>query len=109
MKMSALALTAALIAISGCAKPPSKIAAATISSAEYADLSCTGLVRELASVSAKLESAEKSQRGKVATDTATVFLVLIPVSSMAGDFEADVARYKGEKQAVERSLSKKSC
>jgi hypothetical protein len=60
MKISALALTAALIAISGCAKPPSKIAAATISSAEYADLSCTGLVRELASVSAKLESAEKS-------------------------------------------------
>ena len=49
------------------------------------------------------------QRGKVAADAATVFLVLIPVSTMAGDYEADVARYKGEKQALERTLANKTC
>ena len=109
MKRTLAALAVASVALSACAKPPSKIPAVAVASSEYSDLSCTGLVRELASVSSKLEAAEKSQRNKVATDAATVFLVLIPVSSMAGDYEADVAKYKGEKQAIERSMSKRRC
>ena len=30
-------------------------------------------------------------------------------STMLGDLEANVARYKGEKQALERALAKKKC
>lgn len=104
-----IATVAALFAVAACASPPSKIAATAVASSEYSDLSCSKMVRELSVVSGKLEEAEQKQRNKVATDAATVFLVLIPVSSMAGDYEADVARYKGEKLAIERAMSKKSC
>ena len=100
---------AVAMVLSACAKPPSRIAAVSVASAEYSDLSCTALVRELGTVSEKLGDAEQSQRNKVAADAATVFFVLVPVSSMTGDHEADVAQYKGEKQAIERALSKKHC
>ena len=107
-KLVSLTLLASL-ALTACAKPPSKIAAAVVSSTEYADLSCSKMVNELASLSAKLEEAEKKQRSKVATDAVTVFFTLIPASTMLGDSEANVARYKGEKQALERALAKKKC
>jgi hypothetical protein len=107
-KLLSIAVVTSLV-LAGCAKPPSKIAPAVVSSSEYSDLSCTKLVNMLSDTSSKLEQAEKSQRGKVAADAATVFFILIPVSSMAGDYEADVARYKGEKQALERTLANKTC
>ena len=107
-KLISLTLLASL-ALTACAKPPSKIAPAVVSSNEYSDLSCTKLVNMLSDTSSKLEKAEKSQRGKVAADAATVFFILIPVSTMAGDYEADVARYKGENQALERTLANKTC
>jgi len=37
------------------------------------------------------------------------FLVLILVSALAGDAEGDVARYKGEKLALERAMEKSGC
>jgi len=105
-KLTALS---AMLAVAACSSPPSKIAATAVPSSEYSDLSCSKMIRELSTVSGKLEEAERQQRNKVATDAATVFLVLVPVSSMTGDYEADVARYKGEKLAIERAMSKKSC
>jgi len=107
--LKTLTALACILAAAACSSPPSKIAATAVASSEYADLSCSGMVRELGVVSGKLEEAERQQRNKVATDAATVFLVLVPVSSMTGDYEADVARYKGEKIALERAMSKKSC
>ena len=46
-KLISLTLLASL-ALTACAKPPSKIAAAVVSSTEYADLSCSKMVNELA-------------------------------------------------------------
>lgn len=104
-----IASVVASLALTACAKPPSKIAATAVASSEYAGLSCKRLSTALRETDAKLIDAETKQRGKVATDAATVFLVLIPVSSMAGDYEAEVAQYKGEKKAIERAMSKKGC
>ena len=98
-----------VLALAGCAKPPSKIAATAVASSEYSGLSCKRLSATLRDTDQKLTDAETKQRNKVATDAATVFLVLIPVSSMAGDYEAEVAQYKGEKKAIERAMSKKGC
>lgn len=109
MKKLLCFVVASTITLAGCAKPPSKIAPAVVSSSEYSNLSCSKLVNMLSAASTKLEQAETSQRGKVAGDAATVFLVLIPLSAMTGDYEADVARYKGEKQALERTLANKTC
>jgi hypothetical protein len=95
--------------VAACASPPSKIAPVSVSASEYAGFSCTQLVRELSTVSAQLTEAERKQRNAVATDAATVFLVLIPVSSMAGDSEGEVALFKGQKIAIEQALSRKSC
>ena len=102
-------ISLALILIQGCSKPPSKIAAASISSSEYSDLSCTNMVRELGRVSEKLSEAETSQRKSVAGDAASVWFTLIPYSALGGDSSADVAKYKGEKQAIQRAMSKKDC
>ena len=62
-KLISLTLLSAL-ALTACAKPPSKIAAAVVSSTEYADLSCSKMVNELATLSAKLEEAEKKTKIK---------------------------------------------
>jgi len=108
MKKLLLPIVLALT-VSACAKTPSSIPPVAVSSSEYSNLSCKGLTKEYKDVSAKLEEAEEKQRGKVAGDAIVVFLILIPPSSMAGDYEADVARYKGEKIALERALGKKGC
>lgn len=109
MKHHIAIVLAALVLVSGCAKPPSKIAATAVASSEYDSSSCKSLSTQLSSVSEQLAEVETKQRNKVATDAATVFLVLIPVSSMAGDFEAEIAQLKGEKNAIERSKQKKGC
>jgi len=108
MKNYLLAVTIILTVVA-CAKPPSKIPPVAISSSEYAGQNCKSLTASYTSVSKKLEEAEKKQRGKVAGDAIVVFLVLIPPSTMAGDHEADVGRYKGEKIAIERAMEKKGC
>jgi len=38
-----------------------------------------------------------------------VFLLLVPFSKLTGDHEADVARLKGEVEAIETSQIKKKC
>lgn len=81
----------------------------SVASSEYSNLSCKQLTSEYTTVSAKLVEVEKKQRDKVAADAVVVFLVLIPPSSMTGDFEAEVSRYKGEKIAIERALERSNC
>ena len=108
MKKLILPICLAML-LSACAKTPSSIAPMAVSSSEYTDLSCNQLTSEFTSVSAKLAEAESNQRDKVAADAVVVFLVLIPPSSMTGDYEADVARYKGEKIAIERALDRNGC
>ena len=97
------------VTLAACASPPSKITPMSVSSSEYENLSCTELVRTLSATSTKLSEFETKQRNKVAADEVTEFFFLIPVSAIAGDYEADVARYKGEKLAIERMMTRKNC
>ncbi|MBC7917800.1 MAG: hypothetical protein H7Y28_08320 [Rhodoferax sp.] len=49
------------------------------------------------------------QDTKANLDAATVFLVLIPASKLSGDHAGDVAKYKGEVEAVETAQIKNGC
>ena len=103
------AVLVAALALSACASPPSRIAPVAVATSEYDRLSCSQLASELSRVSTGLEEAERRQRNAVAGDALTVFLVLVPVSALGGDSEAEVARLKGEKIAVSNSLARRSC
>jgi hypothetical protein len=98
-----------LALLSACASPPSRITPMAVPQSNYVNYSCSELAQELGTVSALLDEAEQRQRNAVAGDAIGVFLVLIPISAMAGDSEAEVARYKGEKIAIEQSLRQRSC
>ena len=56
-----------------------------------------------------LDEAESDQNSAQTMDAITVFLILIPASALAGDSEAKVAQYRGEKLALERAMTKKGC
>lgn len=108
--MKSILLTLCVVSLlTACAKTPSSITPMAVASSEYDGLSCKQLTTEFAAISEKLEQFEKKQRDKVAGDAVGVFLVLVPVSAMTGDFEADVARYKGEKIALSRAMDRKGC
>ncbi len=49
------------------------------------------------------------QDTKANVDAATVFFVLIPASKLSGDHAADVAKYKGEVEAIDTALVKTGC
>lgn len=105
----ALAALVAILTVSACAAPPSRIAPVAVATSEYDGFSCAQLASELSRVSADLEEAERRQRNAVAGDALTVFLVLVPASAVAGDSEAEVARLKGEEIALRNALSRRSC
>jgi hypothetical protein len=102
--VSALALT-----LIGCAKSPSSIAPTSVATSDYEHLGCDKLLNELNAVSAQLTLAEGRQNDAQTMDAVGVFLVLIPPSALTGDSEGEVAQYKGEKLAIERSRKKKNC
>lgn len=58
---------------------------------------------------AQLTKFSSMQDTKANLDAATVFLVLIPASKLSGDHAGDVAKYKGEVEAVETAQIKNGC
>lgn len=107
LKGAAVAISMTMLV--ACAKSPSSIAPASISSSEYDHLSCEKLGVELAQADSRLTEASGRQNNAQAMDAVGVFLVLIPVSALAGDAEGEVAQYKGEKLAIQRSIEKRDC
>ena len=105
----ALAVVLAGQLLAARAKSPSSIAPTAVDSDEYEHLTCEQMTRELVSVSDKLRQAENDQNSAQTTDAITVFLFLVPASSLTGDSEGLVAQYKGEKLALERAITKKDC
>ena len=98
-----------LILCAGCASPPSKISPTPISRVIYADLSCDALEVERRDVDGALQELNTLQRQKVGGDAASVFLVFVPLSLFAGDYEARVSRHKGELLAIDRAMLLKDC
>lgn len=102
---------ATVIALSAaaCATRPESISASYVSHEKYAGLDCTALSTQLADKRAELTKVSDLQNSKANVDAATVFFVLVPASKLSGDHAADVAKYKGEVEAIETAQVKAGC
>lgn len=100
---------ASLLVVSGCANRPESIHAEYVSHERFAGLSCQELATRLGEAQARLQAASRRQDNAANADAATVFLVAIPVSKLAGDHEAEVAHLKGEVEAIETAQVRGKC
>jgi starvation-inducible outer membrane lipoprotein len=97
------------LTLAGCATRPESISASFVSHEKYMGQNCQQLTDQMADARAKLADFSKQQDSKANLDAATVFLVLIPASKLSGDHAGDVAKYKGEVEAIETAQIKTNC
>ena len=101
-------LTSSLILV-GCASRPDSISASYVSHEKYEQKTCSELAILRADARTDLATITAKQNTKANWDAAMVFLVLIPVSQLTGDYKADIANFKGEIEAIETAQSIKGC
>lgn len=110
--MRPLILTTACAAavLGACAKDPDSIAPSYISDVAYRPLSCQDLAIEASRLNGALSSASTQQEQARTNDAVGVFWLGLPVSSLSGDNVApEIARLKGEIEAVNRAAMAKKC
>ncbi|CAG1009555.1 hypothetical protein BURK1_03677 [Burkholderiales bacterium] len=114
-KRTVAALTIAALLLPGCATRPDNVVASHVSTSRYADRTCKSLVRELEEVqdalraqSAKLN--DKATQDAVVTGVGVILFwpVLFALGNNAG-LEGDVARLKGEEQAIRKQMRDADC
>ena len=114
-KKTVAALAIAAWVLPGCATRPDNVVASSVSSSRYADRTCKSLSRELDEVhdalrvqSAKLN--DKANQDAVVTGVGVILFwpVLFALGNNAG-LEGDVARLKGEEQAIRRQMREADC
>jgi hypothetical protein len=104
------AIVLAFAALAACAKSPESIAPSYVSEVGYRSWSCNQLAEERGHLSAALAQASTQQEQARTNDTVGVILLGLPVSSMSGDNIApEVARLKGETEAVRKAMITKGC
>ena len=110
----AIATIAALL-LPACASRPDNVVASHVSTSRYADRTCRSLARELDEVqdalrtqSAKLN--DKATQDAVVTGIGVILFwpVLFALGNNAG-LEGDVARLKGEEQAIRKQMRDADC
>lgn len=110
MKCYKTLAVAIALAVSACAKKPDSIAPAYVSPVAYDQWTCVQLGQEDARLRAAYATAAKQQDNARTGDIVGVVLIGLPVSSMSGDNIApQIARLKGEQEAVRRQLIRKNC
>jgi hypothetical protein len=110
MRNRIVAITAIALFCTGCAKSPESISPAYVSEVGYQSWSCNQLADESGRLSTALATASVQQENARTNDTVGVILIGLPVSSLSGDNIApEIARLKGESEAVRKVLASKSC
>lgn len=108
--MRGLALMATAAVLAGCARSPDGISPSYVSDVGYQSYSCQQLATEQARLSAALATASTQQEKARTNDIVGVLLIGLPVSSLSGDNIApEIARLKGEIEAVNRASTVKNC
>lgn len=108
--MKKIVLCAAMLLAAGCAKRPEEIAATPVAVDPYMQMQCSQLSSVKMQKEAQLAELEKAQKKAADHDKAAMSVIHIPVASMAGhDKEEDVARAKGEVQAINSAHQSKRC
>jgi hypothetical protein len=105
----------ATLAASGCATPANDIAAAYVSPTGYQGYSCGQLAGEAQEVSSRAVAATGMQNKKATGDAVAMGVGLVvfwpALFFIGGDGaqSAEVARLKGEMQAIETASRRKGC
>jgi type IV pilus biogenesis protein CpaD/CtpE len=109
--MKRLILAAAFAAaLTSCAKRPDAIVQADIPMQAYTNLSCPQIASEHNKEKVKLDGLSKQQISAANGDAFGVFLVGVPIGSVAGgDKEGEVAVSKGKVSAMESAALSKGC
>lgn len=110
-----LALGIAFGLLAGCATPADNIAAAYVSPIGYQGLSCAQLGTEAQAISGRAAAAVGAQNKKATGDAVAmtvglvVFWPALLFTQGDGAQAAEVARLKGEMQAIEDAARRKGC
>jgi hypothetical protein len=108
------AITAALM-VAGCASYSEKIAPAYVSPVMYESLNCRQIAEEASRVSVRAAQAAGAQDSQATKDTvltaATIVIFWPAAFFVQGDRQnaAELARLKGEMDALEQASSRKNC
>ncbi len=95
--------------LTACATRPESISASYVSHEKYAGLSCEQLNTQMTDARASLAKFSEMQNSKANLDAATVFFVLVPASKLSGDSAGDVAKWKGEIEAIDTAQIRANC
>lgn len=98
-----------IVLVGACASRPESISASYVSHEKYMEGDCVQLATQLSDARAQLAKVSEMQNSKATGDAWTVFFILVPVSQLSGDHAGDVAKWKGEVEAVETAQIKKKC
>ena len=110
-----LFVTATSVFLAGCAQKSTDITASYVSPVTYQSYSCNQLSQEAQRVSQRVQTSVAAQDKKAGNDTAmtAVSLVLFwPAAFMIkgdGDNSSELARLKGEMDAIEQANIQKRC
>lgn len=108
MKNAALTCAAVLV-MTGCASRPESISASYVSHEKYTHLGCMELGTKMSDAREELHKFSEMQDDKANGDAVGVFLLGVPFSQLSGDHEGDVAKWKGEIEAIETAQIKNKC
>lgn len=112
----AAALAAAMV-IPGCATQPSNVTAAYVSTMKYEGQDCRRLMREAEDIDVRLRQVTGTLQSKANTDAVLVgvgvllfwpALLALPATGGKAE-EAELARLKGEADAVLRAMKERNC
>ena len=100
----------AAVLAAGCAKSPESISPAYVSEMHYRAWTCEQLAQERSRLAAALTTASAQQEQARSNDIAGIILLGLPVASLSGDNIApEIARLKGERDAVDRASRLSDC
>lgn len=102
--------TIVLLSLAACAQNPDNIAAVDIGPNPYLAFSCTELAQEELALTQALADLSAQQRRAASGDAVGVFLLGLPISSMAGgDQETQIAVTRGRLNALGQSRASHHC
>jgi hypothetical protein len=99
----------AILFLTACATRPESIRASHVSFEKFMHLDCSQLTTKMSDTKEELVKLSKMQDNKATGDAFGVFLLGIPFSKLSGDHEGDIARLKGEVEAVDTAQVKNKC
>ena len=96
--------------LAGCAQSPESIRPAYVSPMVYLNWSCPQIFEEQARLTNALATASIQQEQARSNDTAAVIFLGLTLASMTGaNIAPEIARYKGEQEAVRLAGIHHSC